>query len=1043
MPSFINLYSGGVNVERPNSYDEQYISQQPALELLQGLNYRLLAPEQAESMRGTLYDVLLKTILEEKLKEFNSYEYKGVTYKFSQNNIHQAVRDLDEPLTDGLVKTNEKIFETLMLGRSYTEFLPDGSKKSFTIQYIDWENFENNVFHVVEEFAVERMDGRGKVRPDIVLFVNGIPFVVIECKKASISMEQGISQMIRNQGKDYAPQLFKYVQVVMSTNKNETKYATCNTPKKFWSVWKEEKKEWLQALLDETVEGRLPTMQDKNIISLFHPERLLELTHFFTLFDKDVKKVTRYQQYFAIKEIIKTIQERDENGNRQSGVIWHTQGSGKSLTMVMLAKYILSEMNEHNPKVVVVTDRVELDKQIHKTFKHTRLKASRATTGSHLVDLINDNNTDIVTTLVHKFDTASAKQKPIESRDIFILVDESHRTQYGELHIKMKKVFPNACYLGFTGTPLMKKEKSTMIKFGKLIHTYTIADGVRDKAIVPLLYEGKMVDQTVNQKAIDTRLEMITRNLNDKQKDEVMKKWSQFERIASSNQRISMIAFDINQHFLDNYKTQGSQFKAMLATNSKIEAIRYLEAFEEFGDLTCAVVISPPDQREGHEVVDEVSRDKVLNFWNRMMNKYGDDDSYEDAIKEDFIDGDEIELLIVVDKLLTGFDAPRATVLYIDKPMKEHTLLQAIARVNRLYDGKDYGLIIDYRGLLDRLDQALEMYSGAGLENFDPKDLQGAIYDVISIVGSLRQYYSDLLQIFAPIKNKADTEEYEVWLEDEERRQEFYGVLSKFGQNLGIALESEKIYNALPAEELKKYKRDLKFYQELRKAVKLRYSDSIDHREYEAKMQNLMDHYISAEQIIRITNPVDILNEKAFEEELERLESKRAKADAIRTRLTKSISTKWDENPAYYKKFSERIKEAIDAYKQQRISEAEYLQRMNDLKKEYQHGEPVEAYPDSIKKNSNAQAFYGVAKDIMQEQKMSDELLAELALQMEDIIRSYTKVDWHDNMEVHNRIAQELDDLIFDFTKEHKVSLGFDQVDKIIEQIKTVALRRY
>ncbi|MGG0936970.1 type I restriction endonuclease subunit R [Brevibacillus centrosporus] len=1030
-------------MERPNSYDERLISQQPAIEVLKGLDYMVLTPDKAESLRGNLYDVLLKTILEEKLRELNSYEYKGVTYKFSQTNIQQAIRDLDDPLTDGLVKTNEKIFETLMLGRSYTEFLPDGSKKSFAIQYIDWENFEKNVFHVVEEFAVERMDGRGTVRPDIVLFVNGIPFAVIECKKASISMEQGISQMIRNQGKDYAPQLFKYVQIAMSTNKNETKYATCNTPKKFWSVWKEEKEEWLQALLDETVEGRLPTMQDKNIISLFHPERLLELTHFFTLFDKDVKKVTRYQQYFAIKEIIKTIQERDENGNRQSGVIWHTQGSGKSLTMVMLAKYILSEMNEFNPKVIIVTDRVELDKQIHKTFKHTRLKASRATSGSHLVDLINDNNADIVTTLVHKFDTASAKQKPVESRDIFILVDESHRTQYGELHIKMKKVFPNACYLGFTGTPLMKKEKSTMIKFGKLIHTYTIADGVRDKAIVPLLYEGKMVDQTVNQKAIDTRLEMITRNLNDKQKDEVMKKWSQFERIASSNQRLSMIAFDINQHFLDNYKTQGSQFKAMLATNSKIEAIRYLEAFEEFGDLTCAVVISPPDQREGHEVVDEVSKDKVLNFWNRMMTRYGDDESYEDAIKEDFIDGDEIELLIVVDKLLTGFDAPRATVLYIDKPMKEHTLLQAIARVNRLYDGKDYGFIIDYRGLLDRLDQALEMYSGAGLENFDPKDLQGAIYDVISVIGSLRQFHSDLLQIFAPIKNKRDTEEYEVWLEDEERRQEFYGVLSNFGKNLGIALESEKIYNALPPEELKRYKKDLKFFQELRKAVKPRYSDTIDHKEYEAKMQNLMDHYISAEEVIRITNPVDILNEKAFEEELERLESKRAKADAIRTRLTKSINTKWDENPAYYKKFSERIKEAIDAYKQQRISEAEYLQRMNDLKKEYQQGEPVENYPDSIKKNANAQAFYGVTKDIMREQKMSEELLAELALKMEDIIRAYTKVDWHDNMEVHNRIAQELDDLIFDFTKENKVNLDFDQVDKIIEQIKTVALRRY
>jgi type I restriction enzyme, R subunit len=1033
---------------REKSYDERYISQGPAIEVLQKLGYQYLSKEETERMRGNLHHVLLTTVLEEKLKELNSYEYQSQIYQFSECNIRQAIRDLDEPLTNGLVKTNEVIYETIMNGRSYTEFLPDGSKKSFTIQYIDWNNIENNVFHVVEEFEVERMDGRGTVRPDIVLFVNGIPFAVIECKKASISMNQGISQMIRNQGKDYAPQLFKFIQIVMSTNKNETKYATCNTPKKFWSVWKEEKEEWLQNWLDKTVEGRLPTMQDKNIISLFHPERLLELTQFFTLFDKDVKKVARYQQYFAIKEIIKTIEERDENGNRQSGVIWHTQGSGKSLTMVMLAKYILSELRGYNPKVIVVTDRVELDKQIHKTFSHTRLKASRATSGSHLVDLINDNHSDIVTTLVHKFDTASSKQKPIESRDIFVLVDESHRTQYGELHLKMKKVFPNACYLGFTGTPLMKKEKNTLIKFGKLIHKYTIADGVRDKAIVPLLYEGKMVEQSVNQKAIDHRLEMITRNLNDKQKEEVKQRWSKYEKLASSEQRIYLIAEDINKHFVENYKTQGSQFKAMLATNSKIEAIRYLEAFEELGDLNFAVVISPPDQREGHEAVDQESKDKVQRFWKRMMDRYGTPEKYEDAIKDEFVNGDELDLLIVVDKLLTGFDAPRATVLYVDKPMKEHTLLQAIARVNRLYEGKDYGLIIDYRGLLDKLDEAMQMYSGAGLENFDPEDLKGAIYDVISIIGSLRQYYSDLLQIFAPIKNKNDREEYEVWLEDEERREEFYGVLSNFGRNLGIALESEKIYNTLPPEELQKYKKDFKFFQDLRKSVKLRYSDTIDHKEYEAKMQKLMDNYIAAEEVIRITNPVDILNAKAFEEELERLQSKRAKADAIRTRLTKSVHAKWDENPSYYKKFSERIQEAIQEYRDKRISEAEYLNRMKDIMKDYQSGQTTEQYPNVIKENRNAQAFYGVTKDILSETKETaasydTNTLGELASEMDKIVKEHQKVDWHDNLEIHNRIAQELDDLLFDFKEKHNLDIDFDTIDKIIEQIKTVALRRY
>jgi len=431
-----------------------------------------------------------------------------------------------------------------------------------------------------------------------------------------------------------------------------------------------------------------------------------------------------------------------------------------------------------------------------------------------------------------------------------------------------------------------------------------------------------------------------------------------------------------------------------------------------------------------------------------LMNRYGTAEKYEDAIKDEFVNGDELDLLIVVDKLLTGFDAPRATVLYVDKPLKEHTLLQAIARVNRLYEGKDYGLIIDYRGLLEKLDQAMQMYSGAGLENFDPEDLKGAIYDVISIIGSLRQHHSDLLQIFAPIKNKNDREAYEVWLEDEERRENFYGVLSHFGRNLGIALESEKIYNTLPPEELQTYKTDFKFFQDLRKSVKLRYSDTIDHKEYEAKMQKLMDNYIAAEEVIRITNPVDILNAKAFEEEIERLGSKRAKADAIRTRLTKSLQTKWDENPAYYKKFSERIEEAIQEYRDKRISEAEYLNRMKDIMKDYQSGQSTERYPDVIRENRNAQAFYGVTKDILNE--VTDEAasydansIGELAYQMDEIIREHQKVDWHDNLEIHNRIAQELDDLLFDFKEKYGLDIDFDTIDRIIEQIKTVALRRY
>ncbi|MDU2111619.1 MAG: DUF3387 domain-containing protein, partial [Clostridiales bacterium] len=458
-----------------------------------------------------------------------------------------------------------------------------------------------------------------------------------------------------------------------------------------------------------------------------------------------------------------------------------------------------------------------------------------------------------------------------------------------------------------------------------------------------------------------------------------------------------------------------------------------------------AVVISPPDMREGHEEVDKVSKDMIIEFWNEMMKKYGNASVYEDTIKDDFIHG-EIDLLIVVDKLLTGFDAPRATVLYIDKEMKEHTLLQAIARVNRLYEGKDYGYIIDYRGLITKLDEAMNQYSGSGLENFEGKDLKGAIHNVTVIIGALRQYYSELINLFSSIKNKDDMEEYEVYLSDDKLREDFYGLLSSYGRNLSIALESEKIYNELGKEEIEKHKSYFKFYQKLRQSVKRRYSDSIDHKEYEARMQKLIDNYIAAEGMMYITNPVDILDEKAFEEEVKRVDNPRSKADTIRTRLGKSISEKWDENPAYYKKFSERIEKVLEEYKNKRISEVDYLNRMEDIMNKYREKKDETNYPDTIKYNENAQAFYGVVSEVVCESEdeyceMDD--LAKLALQIDNVIRERCKVDWHNNTDVHNKIAQEIDDIIFDYTNKTGIELTFDDIDKIIEKVKNIALKRY
>ena len=1024
-------------------YLEVSASQKPAIALLQSMGYTYISPKDCERQRGSRYHVLLKDILRGQLRKLNRYSYAGAENEFSAANIERAMEELDEPLTDGLVRTSEKIYDALLLGKSYPETVGGGKSLSFNLKYIDWEHPENNLFHVTEEFAVDSLDKQHNARPDIVLFINGIPFAVIECKAPHIPVEQAVEQMIRNQQADYIPQLFKYAQIVMATNKNTVKYATAGTPKKFWSVWKEQDTAFLDSGLAQFVADRVPTEQDRNIISLFRRERLMELTRYFVLFDANVKKICRYQQYFAIREIMKTIAQQDSRGNRQSGVIWHTQGSGKSLTMVMLAKYILMVLADCNPRVVIVTDRKELDGQIAATFSHTRLNPARATSGRHLVELVTSGKADVVTTIINKFNTAERLAARNTSRDVFVLIDESHRSNYGSMAAKMRTVFPNACYIGFTGTPLMKREKNTLTKFGKLIHKYTIQDGVEDGAIVPLIYEGRFVEQKVDEENIDMWFRQTTKRLTDPQKEDLRRKWSSIRRLASTDARIKRIALDINNHFVFDFKNTG--FKAMLATNYKRDAIRYLKCFEQFGDLNCAVVISPPDMRESVDDIDEGTDHEVIEYWEKMMKQYGDADTYEEAMKNKFCDG-EIDILIVCSKLLTGFDAPICQVLYIDKELKEHGLLQAIARTNRLHDGKEYGLIVDYRGLIQKLDAAMDMYSGAGLENFESGDLRGVVIDVLEALGQLRTAYTNLIDIFTDIKNLDDTEAVEVALADEKRREQFYNLLCAFGRALNLALNSEQVYAALPGEERKKYQDCFVFFSKVRRSVKIRYCDAIDNSEYEPLMQNLLDTHLSVAGLKQITSPVDILNKDDFERELEELGSLHAKADAITSRLSKSISAKYEENPAYYDSFSKRIKDALDQYKEKVISEAEYLTKMRSILEDYRSGKSSVSYPERIKHNVHAQAFYGVITalfDDAQVEGMTPDFAAEIAEEITAIIAKHSCVDWTNNQTIHNRISQDIDDLFYAYEKSRGLVLSFDLIDKVIENVKTVALRRF
>ena len=1026
-----------------DAYLEINASQRPALALFEAMGYTYISPADCDRQRGSRYHVLLRDILRGQLRRLNRYVYAGAENEFSAANIERAMEDLDEPLTDGLVRTSEKIYDALLLGKSYPETIGDGKMLSFNLKYIDWDNPQNNVFHVTEEFAVDSRDRQHNARPDIVLFINGIPFAVIECKAPHIPVEEAVGQMIRNQQAAYIPQLFKFAQLVVATNKNAVKYATAGTPKKFWSVWKEQDAEWLQTRLKALVPDRMPTEQDRNTVSLFSPERVYELIRYFILFDANVKKVCRYQQFFAVREIMKTIAESDEHGNRRSGVIWHTQGSGKSLTMVMLAKYILMELRDCHPRVVIVTDRKELDAQIAATFAHTRLTPARATSGRHLVELVNSARADVITSIINKFNTVERQEIKNPSRDIFVLVDESHRSNYGLMATRMRSVFSNACYIGFTGTPLMKSEKNTMARFGRLIHKYTIRDGVEDGAIVPLIYEGRFVEQKVDEENIDLWFRQTTRRLTEAQREDLRRKWSSIRRLTSTDARIKRIALDISEHFIEGYKDTG--FKAMLATNYKRDAIRYLECFEQFGDLNCAVVISPPDMREGVDDVDEGADDLVVSFWNKMMRQYGDADRYEEAIKNRSCDG-EIDILIVCSKLLTGFDAPLCQVLYIDKELKEHGLLQAIARTNRLHEGKDYGLIVDYRGLIEKLDTAMDMYSGAGLENFDGGDLKGVVVDVMSAIGNLRSAYTQLVELFAPVGSISDAEAVEVFLADDKMRQDFYTLLCAFGRALHLVLNAEQAYNALGKEERQKYQDTFIFFSKVRRSVKLQYCDAIDNAEYEPLMQNLLDTHLSVAGLKKITSPIDILNKDDFEKELEELGSLRSKADAIASRMTRSISEKHDENPAYYDSFSKRIRDALALYREKVISEAEYLAKMRTIMGDYHAGRSTVSYPERIKNNVHAQAFFGVLTalfDEVEDERITPDFVAEVSEEITKIVASHSRVDWTNNKTIHDRISQDIDDLFYKYEKERGLKLSFDLIDKVIDNVKTVALRRF
>lgn len=1013
--------------------------QRNSINLLQSLGYKFISREENLKLRGSkTSEVLFREILTKKLGEINGYEYKGKRYKFSQSNVLKAVDELaGVSLNEGLMVANERITNLLLLGTSLEENLEDGTRRSFSFKFIDFENLQNNDFYVTEEFEVSRAnqgEAQKHRRPDLVLFINGIPIVVIELKKSSVSFENGIKQLEKEQGKDEIAHLFKYIQLTIAANGSGARYGTTGTPFKFYSVWKEQDEAKAKESLKSAIKDREVSALDMTLFALLSKDRLLRLVRHYIVFDKKMKKVCRYQQFFAIEETLKRVSAKKE-GARAGGLIWHTQGSGKSLTMVMLTK--LLKQIYINSKIIVVTDRIDLDGQIHETFENTDVKAGRASSGSDLIEKL-QSGVSVITTLVHKFEKVKNQKVVIRDGDIFVLVDESHRTQGGDLHKAMKKALPLACYIGFTGTPLLKREKNSFAKFGGEIHRYTIDDAVKDGAVLPLLYEGRYVGQEVlDPDGLTRKFDLISRELGDEAKRDLQQKWARFERVASSEQRLELIAVDINEHIKKTLKKSG--FKAMLATQRKYDAIKYHEIFEEFGEIKSAYVISSNE----HEELEGGYKEYVAKAWQETIRGYGSEEEYLKHVKDEFIYGDEIDLLIVVDKLLTGFDVPRASTLYIDKQLKEHNLLQAIARVNRLYDGKDYGYIIDYRGLLGELDQALTSY--ASLSGFDPEDITGAVIDVRSEIIKAKTYYTHLDDLFSSVKFKDDLESYVTVLEDVQKRDDFKEWLSQFARAFKLALSSEKIYDILSEDDIKIYKQRVKFYNELRKAVQLRYHEACDFGKYEAQMQKLLDTYVSAKEVNELTKLVNIF-ETEFDDEVQRIEGKNAKADTIISAVSAVVKEKMDSNPAFYKSIAQQIQDIIDEYKAKRLSEEEKLAKAKLLKDLITGAlKPNEdRYPKEFNGKKILFAIYDNLLDILGDVGLMDvEVVARnLSVKFYEIYeKASRKPEWHKNKDVENEIISQMEDALWEIEDEYSVSI--DEKEKIYQTIRGIGISFY
>jgi type I restriction enzyme R subunit len=907
-----------------------------------------------------------------------------------------------------LYDANREVYGLLRYG---VKVKPDVGEQNITVWLIDWTDPAKNDFAIAEEVSVSGVNNK---RPDIVLYVNGIALGVLELKRSTISVTEGIRQNLDNQQKDFIRPFFATVQLIMAGNVTEgLRYGVIGTREKYYLTWKED--------------SRVVNPLYRALEQLCRKDRLLEIMHDFIVFDAGSKKTCRHNQYFGVR----AAQERVRS--RVGGIIWHTQGSGKSLTMVWLAKWIREHIE--NARVLIITDRTELDEQIEKVFKGVSEDIYRTKSGADLVRVLNQNEEWLICSLVHKFGSSEegdvdAFIEDVESYlpkgfyakgEVFVFIDECHRTQSGKLHDAMKAILPGAMLIGFTGTPLLNKDKKKSIEvFGPYIHVYKYDEAVRDGVVLDLRYEARDIDQSITSQAkIDQWFESKTKGLTDLAKAQLKQRWGTMQKVLSSRDRLEKIVADILLDMETRDRLMSGHGNAILVSGSIYTACRFFEMFMRTGLAgKCAIITSykpTPGDIKGEDAGEGLTeRLRQYDIYRKMLAAYFDEpentavnkvEQFEKEVKKRFIEEPgQMKLLIVVDKLLTGFDAPPATYLYIDKQMHDHGLFQAICRVNRL-DGEDkeYGYIIDYKDLFRSLEQSIKDYTGEAFDGYDVEDVAGLLKDrLIQGRERLDEARESIKALCEPVEPPRDTAAYlrffcaednadgEALKDNEPKRVALYklaGALLRAYANLANEM-NEAGYTETETEEIKA---EVDHYEKVREEVKLASGDYIDMKMFEPAMRHLLDTYIRAEESEKVSafddmTLVELIVEKG-EDAIEALpkgirENHDAVAETIENNIRKIITDEMAVNPKYYEKMSELLDALVRARKKQATDYKAYLAKIVDLARKVSKPETQSSYPATI--NSSARrALY----DNLDQNE-------DLAVQIDTAIRNVKKADW-------------------------------------------------